>query len=71
MSNKELIKTLMLTASTLFSGISVVLLLICLISDSEGLWVLPTAIGCSVLSSVFSLIRSTIEMKEEKAKKDK
>ena len=55
----------------LLSGASVVFLLICLISDSEGPWVLPAALGCSVLSSLFSIVRSAGEIKEEKAKKNK
>ena len=69
--NKELSKILLLTASVLLSGASVVFLLICLISDSEGPWVLPAALGCSVLSSRFSIVRSAGEIKEEKAKKNK
>ena len=69
--NKELSKILLLAASVLLSGASVVFLLICLISDSEGPWVLPAALGCSVLSSLFSIVRSAGEIKEEKAKKNK
>ena len=69
--NKELSKILVLAASVLLSGASVVFLLICLISDSEGPWVLPAALGCSVLSSLFSIARSAGEIKEEKAKKNK
>ena len=69
--NKELSKILLLTASVLFSGASVVFLLICLISDSEGPWVLPAALGCSVLSSLFSIVSSAGEIKEDKAKKNK
>ena len=46
--NKELSKILLLTASVLFSGASVVFLLICLISDSEGPWVLRDAGGETV-----------------------
>ena len=65
--NKELSKILLLAASVLLSGASVVFLLICLISDSEGPWVLPAALGCSV----FSIARSAGEIKEEKAKKNK
>ena len=68
--NKELSKILLLTASVLLSGASVVFLLICLISDSEGPWVLPAALGCSV-RSLFSIVRSAGEIKEEKAKKNK
>ena len=56
--NKEISKILLLTASVLLSGASVVFLLICLISDSEGPWVLPAALGCSVLSSLFSIVSS-------------
>ena len=62
--NKELSKILLLAASVLLSGASVVFLLICLISDSEGPWVLPAVLGCSVLSSLFSIARSAGEIKE-------